>query len=57
MSPLVAQEPAMKAVGMTQFGGPEVLNLVDLPEPQVGQGQVRIAGSRRRGEPDRHLAA
>jgi len=32
----------MKAVGMTQFGGPEVLRLVDLPEPQVGQGQVRI---------------
>ena len=32
----------MKAVGMTQFGGPEVLSLVDLPEPQVGQGQVRI---------------
>jgi NADPH2:quinone reductase len=32
----------MKAVQQTQFGGPEVLALVDLPEPEAGPGQVRI---------------
>ncbi|MEV6562112.1 NADP-dependent oxidoreductase [Nocardia sp. NPDC051756] len=32
----------MKAVGFTQFGGPEVLRVVELPEPQAGRGQVRI---------------
>ncbi len=24
----------MKAIGLTQFGGPEVLQVIDLPEPQ-----------------------
>lgn len=28
---------------MTQFGGPEVLQLLELPNPQVGPGEVRIA--------------
>ncbi len=33
----------MKAVGFNQFGGPEVLEIVDLPGPHPGPGQVRIA--------------
>ncbi|GAA1828119.1 NADP-dependent oxidoreductase [Luedemannella flava] len=27
---------------MTEFGGPEVLTLTDLPDPQAGPGQVRV---------------
>lgn len=33
----------MKAVRFHRFGGPEVLELVDLPDPHPGPGQVRIA--------------
>jgi NADPH:quinone reductase-like Zn-dependent oxidoreductase len=33
----------MKAVQYAAFGGPEVLQLVDVPEPQAGPSQVRIA--------------
>ncbi|MGW5866438.1 NADP-dependent oxidoreductase [Streptomyces sp. NPDC055239] len=33
----------MKAVRFHQFGGPEVLEIVDLPDPRPGPGQVRIA--------------
>ncbi|CAM5285796.1 NADP-dependent oxidoreductase [Streptomyces xanthochromogenes] len=33
----------MKAVRFSRFGGPEVLELVDLPDPQPGPGEVRIA--------------
>src|SRR3954471_17996681 len=33
----------MKAVRFNQFGGPEVLEIVDLPDPHPGPGQVRIA--------------
>src|ERR1700685_4648609 len=33
----------MKAVRFSQFGGPEVLEIVDLPDPHPGSGQVRIA--------------
>jgi NADPH:quinone reductase-like Zn-dependent oxidoreductase len=33
----------MKAVRFDQFGGPEVLQIVDLPDPHPGPGQVRIA--------------
>ena len=33
----------MKAARFGQFGGPEVLEIVDLPDPHPGQGQVRIA--------------
>ncbi|HKN55631.1 MAG TPA: NADP-dependent oxidoreductase [Amycolatopsis sp.] len=33
----------MKAVGFSRFGGPEVLEIVDLPDPHPGRGQVRIA--------------
>ena len=33
----------MKAARFSQFGGPEVLQIVDLPDPHPGPGQVRIA--------------
>src|SRR5437762_11619465 len=33
----------VKAVRFSQFGGPEVLEIVDLPDPHPGRGQVRIA--------------
>ncbi|WP_030608119.1 NADP-dependent oxidoreductase [Streptomyces sclerotialus] len=33
----------MKAVRFRRFGGPEVLEIVDLPDPHPGPGQVRIA--------------
>jgi len=32
----------MRAVGITEFGNPDVLHIVDLPDPQPGPGQVRI---------------
>jgi NADPH:quinone reductase-like Zn-dependent oxidoreductase len=32
----------MKAIAVHSFGGPEVLEVVDIPEPQPGPGQVRI---------------
>lgn len=32
----------MKAVQFKQYGGPEVLEIVDLPDPHPGPGQVRI---------------
>jgi len=32
----------MRAVGITEFGDPEVLRIVDLPDPQPGPGEVRI---------------
>lgn len=33
----------MKAVQFSRFGGPEVLEIVDLPNPHPGPGEVRIA--------------
>src|ERR1700744_1065570 len=33
----------MKAVRFSQFGGPEVLQIADLPDPHPGPGEVRIA--------------
>ncbi|MQY05613.1 NADP-dependent oxidoreductase [Actinomadura macrotermitis] len=33
----------MKAARFDRFGGPEVLEIVDLPDPHPGPGQVRIA--------------
>lgn len=33
----------MKAVGLTEFGDPDVLHLVDLPDPQAGPGELRIS--------------
>jgi NADPH:quinone reductase len=32
----------MRAIGLTEFGGPGVLKFMDLPEPQPGPGEVRI---------------
>lgn len=32
----------MRAVGCRDFGGPEVLEVVDLPDPEPGEGEVRI---------------
>ncbi|KAA9163244.1 NADP-dependent oxidoreductase [Amycolatopsis acidicola] len=32
----------MRAIGLTRFGGPEVLEPLELPEPRAGAGQVRI---------------
>lgn len=32
----------MRAVGITRFGGPEVLEVIELPEPEPGDRQVRI---------------
>ncbi len=36
----------MRAIQQTAFGGPEVLELVDLPEPEPAPGQVRVRVSR-----------
>jgi NADPH:quinone reductase-like Zn-dependent oxidoreductase len=33
----------MKAARFSQFGGPEVLKIVDLPDPHAGPGQIRVA--------------
>ncbi|MFV2175780.1 NADP-dependent oxidoreductase [Actinomadura sp. LOL_016] len=33
----------MKAARFTRFGGPEVLEIADLPDPHPGPGEVRIA--------------
>jgi NADPH:quinone reductase-like Zn-dependent oxidoreductase len=32
----------MRAVGVTEFGGPEVLHVVELPDPEPGEGEVRL---------------
>ena len=32
----------MKAIGVTEFGGPEVLTVQDLPDPHPGQQEVRV---------------
>lgn len=32
----------MQAIGLSEFGGPEVLEVVDLPEPAPGPGELRI---------------
>src|SRR5438309_9845823 len=33
----------MKAIQFSQFGGPEVLELVEVPDPHPGPGQIRVA--------------
>jgi NADPH:quinone reductase-like Zn-dependent oxidoreductase len=33
----------MQGIQYTQFGGPEVLELVELPDPEPGPGQIRVA--------------
>jgi NADPH:quinone reductase-like Zn-dependent oxidoreductase len=55
----------VKAARFSRFGGPEVLEIVDLPDPHPGPGQVRIAvraagvnasdGKKRRGLMDEDL--
>src|ERR1700690_2767526 len=32
----------MKAIQYTEFGGPEVLHVADVPEPHAGAGQIRV---------------
>src|SRR6202035_4766441 len=32
----------MRAAGMTQFGGPDVLHMMELPDPEAGRGEVRL---------------
>lgn len=32
----------MRAIGVNQFGGPETLEVLDLPEPHAGAGEVRV---------------
>src|ERR1700683_5235779 len=41
--PAPRSERTLKAVRFSQFGGPEVLEIVELPDPHAGPGQVRIA--------------
>ena len=36
----------MRAVQIDEFGGPEVLQLVDLPDPEAGEGEVLIEVAR-----------
>src|SRR6266576_1049946 len=36
----------MRAIQMTEFGGPEVLELVELPKPKPGAGEVLIRVTR-----------
>ncbi|WP_227996048.1 NADP-dependent oxidoreductase [Nocardia australiensis] len=33
----------MKAIAFNEFGGPEVLKIVDIPAPEPGEGEVRVA--------------
>jgi NADPH2:quinone reductase len=32
----------VKAIGVTEFGGPDALHVVELPDPEAGPGQARI---------------
>ena len=32
----------MRAVGVTRYGGPEVLELVEIPRPDTGPGKIRV---------------
>ena len=34
--------PDMRAIGVTNFGGPDALEVVDIPLPHAGPGEVRI---------------
>ena len=42
--------PRMRAVQITRFGGPEVLDVVDLPDPVPAEGQVLYEVSSAGGE-------
>ena len=39
----VEDEQFVRAARFSRSGGPEVLEIVDLPDPHPGPGQVRIA--------------
>src|SRR4051795_11179530 len=41
----------MRAAGVTEFGGPEALHIVDVPEEHAGPGQVRLGGTAAGGNP------
>jgi NADPH:quinone reductase-like Zn-dependent oxidoreductase len=32
----------MKAIGITRFGGPEVLQVLQLPDPVASEGELRV---------------
>ena len=32
----------MYAIGLNNYGGPDVLHLIELPDPHAGPGQVRV---------------
>ena len=34
---------SMKAIAITEFGGPDVLRAVDRPAPEPGERQMRVA--------------
>lgn len=36
------QSSLMKAIGLHTYGGPDVLHIVELPEPHAGPGEVRV---------------
>jgi NADPH:quinone reductase-like Zn-dependent oxidoreductase len=40
--PAIGKDEAMRAVGLFTHGGPEVLQVVELPEVHAGPGEVRI---------------
>src|SRR6202453_863837 len=40
--PSVNTSVTSRAVRLESFGGPEVLNLRDVPVPQAGSGQIRV---------------
>ena len=39
---LDGDDEVMKAVAFSEFGGPEVLQVADLPVPEPGAGEVRV---------------
>src|SRR5260370_39556665 len=39
------REKTMRAIAVTAYGGPEGLQLTEVPEPQPGPGQVVIRGA------------
>src|SRR4051812_9261530 len=41
----------MRAAGVTEFGGPEALHIVEVPEEHAGPGQVRLRGTAAAGNP------
>jgi hypothetical protein len=46
-----------RAVRLESFGGPEVLNIREVPTPQAGPGQIRVRPDRLATAPGSHPAA